>query len=101
MSCSDITWTTRDGEELRLHKMEDSHLLNTYQFMCRIETAYRHVSFQGEMAEYYYEHDIAGVEAWVELLSVEIHRRGLQEKLLSPTGRLNPHEPELQNMSYL
>jgi hypothetical protein len=70
------TWMDRSGKEWRLVDMTDSHLQNAHRMMGRIVSALcLGPGPQGEMAQDYYEMEIAAAERAEDELAAEIHRR--------------------------
>ena len=89
-------WTTKNGEKIRICDMEDSHLINTINFLRRmaegmrgktISNAYQLACFvQGEIAESQIDQDIMTMEEstyeeWLPNIFWNLHddalRRGL------------------------
>lgn len=84
-------WTTRDGEQIPIRKLTDSHLLNIVCLLMRKTASYRrhlidegyHVlaSMQGDMAQYCLENELNAMEqdeleGNVEDLLISIHPLG-------------------------
>lgn len=84
-------WTTKDGTEIVIKNMTDSHLLNAIKFLKRkideCPNQYGYPCFQGEIAqmtaEREYEHNEAVLEVLIkysEAMEEEAVKRGLTPK---------------------
>ena len=89
MSCNDVMWEPNEGEELPIHDMADTHLINARRSLQRARFAgppEYYPNFQGEMAQEAAEAQFYA--AWdahdhmvltlLPALETEIRRRGLR-----------------------
>jgi len=80
MITEQYVWTTKNGAEIPLSKMEDSHLKNSYNMMLRTNVPFPPV-FLGEDAEMCadadFEQACADREEWLLAFKDEAEKRGI------------------------
>ena len=89
MSCNDVMWEPNEGEELPIHDMADTHLINARRSLLIVERVgpqQGFPNFQGEMAQEAAEREFFAAEdaydhmtiTLLPALEAEIRRRGLR-----------------------
>lgn len=89
MNTEVTTWKTRDGREIALREMADSHLQNTVRFLrrrgwvhtCELASMWAYSRDAGEFAALAVEQeaDRARISKHADAVFDELKRRGLQE----------------------
>lgn len=87
MKKSKVVWITKTGLKLRMHEIDDRHLLNIIRLLERrrlrdVSLGYAVLSgLRGEMAQFYAERDIERLEdaydTTIAMFSEEARQRGL------------------------